>query len=386
MYPALTRGRILPIDALRGITILVMIFVNELAGVSGIPAWMKHMPADADAMTFVDMVFPSFLFIVGMSVPFALNSRLAKGSSFWQLQWHIGWRTLGLLVLGVFMVNAEEGSSMQMPLYLWSLLFYISAILVWNVYTFDNKRYAMLLKGLGIAGLITLAAIYRGPDGGYMRPHWWGILGLIGWAYLYACICYQLVKGSVAGIAILIAASIAFYIIAQNTQWNWMTAQSGNAIHTGIVLCGILLTLLFFSEDDKGDVRKKYLKATGFFIVLAFVAGFLRPLYKISKIHATPSWALGSAACCVLIFALLYWLITIKNYSRWTGFFRPAAANPLLTYILPGIIYVLMQLCHVRLPGILHEGVTGIVWSMAFAIAVMWLVHGLNKLHIRLQL
>lgn len=52
--------RIISIDALRGITIFVMIFVNELASIQNVPQWMKHMPADADAMTFVDLVFPAF--------------------------------------------------------------------------------------------------------------------------------------------------------------------------------------------------------------------------------------------------------------------------------------------------------------------------------------
>ena len=45
----------------------MMVFVNDLAGVSDIPAWMKHVAADADSMTFVDVVFPAFLFIVGMA-------------------------------------------------------------------------------------------------------------------------------------------------------------------------------------------------------------------------------------------------------------------------------------------------------------------------------
>ncbi|HTN08206.1 DUF5009 domain-containing protein, partial [Agriterribacter sp.] len=109
MHPSLKPQRILSIDAFRGITILVMVFVNELAGIRDIPQWMKHVPADADAMTFVDVVFPAFLFIVGMSLPFAINNRVKKGDSFLQLQWHIVWRTLGLLVLGVFMVNGEGG-------------------------------------------------------------------------------------------------------------------------------------------------------------------------------------------------------------------------------------------------------------------------------------
>ena len=66
-----------------------MVFVNELASIKDVPQWMKHMPADADAMTFVDLVFPAFLFIVGMSIPFALQQRLNKGDSFLQLQGHI---------------------------------------------------------------------------------------------------------------------------------------------------------------------------------------------------------------------------------------------------------------------------------------------------------
>src|SRR5690349_15772306 len=110
MINQLSSQRILSIDALRGITILVMIFVNELAGVSAIPAWMKHMPADADAMTFVDVVFPAFLFIVGMSISFAIANRKAKGDNALQLQGHIIFRTIGSLVLGVFIVNAESAN------------------------------------------------------------------------------------------------------------------------------------------------------------------------------------------------------------------------------------------------------------------------------------
>ena len=116
--------RILSIDAFRGITIFTMVFVNELAGMRSIPQWMKHMPATADAMTFVDLVFPAFLFIVGMSIPFALQNRLQKGDSIWQLQGHIIWRSLGLLTLGFFLVNGEEGLNAKatgLQLHAWML-------------------------------------------------------------------------------------------------------------------------------------------------------------------------------------------------------------------------------------------------------------------------
>src|SRR5688500_15559038 len=108
-YNKLPHQRIHAIDALRGLTILLMIFVNEVAGVRNIPQWLQHMPRGADGMTIVDWVFAGFLFIVGMSIPLALNYRIQKGDSFWQLQKHIAIRALCLLVLGLFMVNAEGG-------------------------------------------------------------------------------------------------------------------------------------------------------------------------------------------------------------------------------------------------------------------------------------
>jgi heparan-alpha-glucosaminide N-acetyltransferase len=76
---ALRPGRVLAIDAFRGITFLAMIFVNELGGATSITPWLKHVPADADAMSFPDIVFPAFLFIVGMAIPFAIGGRIAKG-------------------------------------------------------------------------------------------------------------------------------------------------------------------------------------------------------------------------------------------------------------------------------------------------------------------
>jgi len=56
-------------------------------------------------MTFVDLVFPAFLFIVGMSIPFALNSRLQIGQPLWKTLVHILTRALALLLVGVLMVE-----------------------------------------------------------------------------------------------------------------------------------------------------------------------------------------------------------------------------------------------------------------------------------------
>lgn len=397
-YNTLTTERILSIDVFRGVTILVMIFVNDVAGVSGIPAWMKHMPADADAMTFVDIVFPAFLFIVGMSLPFALNNRLAKGDSFLQLQGHILWRTIGLLILGVFMVNGEGGYNevaMGMSIHLWSLLFYGCAILVWNVYRFQQKAWTWLLRAVGAIGLLCLGWIYKGGDDGTqgLTPQWWGILGLIGWAYLLSCIIYQLVRGSIGGLVFMIAVCIAWYVIgklpavAGNAALQWIGWQAGHAAHTSIVLSGIVLSLIFFERKKIETNTQRFIQAIVFMILMGIAGWLLRPLHGISKIYATPTWCLYCVAICSALFSMSYWFIDVKRVKGWTGFFQPAASNPLLIYILPGIIYAFQAWLGLYfMPASFHEGWLGVAWSACYAALLMGVAILLNRLKIKLQL
>src|ERR1041384_6356230 len=105
-------ARVMSIDALRGLVVFTMIFVNDLAGVPNtiVPPWMKHFHGRS-GMTFVDLVFPAFLFIVGMSIPLALGSRLQKGEPLPRLLLHIATRTLALLLIGIMMVNESPDSA-----------------------------------------------------------------------------------------------------------------------------------------------------------------------------------------------------------------------------------------------------------------------------------
>ena len=395
-YNQLSKERILSIDAFRGITILVMIFVNELAGIHDIPEWMKHMPRDADAMSFVDVVFPAFLFIVGMSIPFAINQRLKKGATFTQLWQHILFRTLGLLVLGFFMVNAEGGydeKAMGISIHLWTILFFVAVLLIWKVYRTSNKLLVYILRAIGFIILIILAFIYRGQNGQYITPRWWGILGLIGWAYLYSCIFYQVLSGNKYMLTLMIGVCVTFYAIGRLPEvqhsywWSWISARRGDAAHTSITLCGMIVTLLFFDKAEQMSEKIRFLNALAFSVFL-FIAGYLlRPYFKISKIYATPTWCLYSAAFCTIIFSFFYWLIDRRKVQGWTNFFKPAASNPLLTYIIPDIIYYTTALMGIAIvPHFVRSGWPGILWSAFFAVAVMGIVILLNKMKLKLQL
>ncbi|MCK4751199.1 MAG: hypothetical protein KAT15_29270, partial [Bacteroidales bacterium] len=50
---------------------LLMIYVNDLWTLTDIPEWLGHKAADVDGMGLADVVFPAFLFIVGLSIPWA---------------------------------------------------------------------------------------------------------------------------------------------------------------------------------------------------------------------------------------------------------------------------------------------------------------------------
>ena len=125
--------RISSIDTLRGLTILGMIFVNDLWMIDDTPWWLKHFPGEKDGMTFSDVIFPAFLFIVGMVIPAALTKRLQRGETTGKILAHILKRWLSLLIIGVFMVNMHDAwRGVNLSMGLWSFLTYLSVMMVWH--------------------------------------------------------------------------------------------------------------------------------------------------------------------------------------------------------------------------------------------------------------
>src|SRR5664280_239898 len=99
-----TTSRILSIDIMRGLTLFLMLFVNDLFE-PGVPGWMVHTKGNIDGMGLADWVFPGFLFMVGMAIPYAINSRMKNGETKLKVFQHIILRTASLLLIGVLMIN-----------------------------------------------------------------------------------------------------------------------------------------------------------------------------------------------------------------------------------------------------------------------------------------
>src|SRR5271157_2924625 len=90
--------RLISLDVLRGITIAFMIMVNNNGG-GGSWWFMNH--AQWNGLTPTDLVFPTFVFVVGASVVFAFEARLARGATRLELASHTVQRAFVLFMLGV---------------------------------------------------------------------------------------------------------------------------------------------------------------------------------------------------------------------------------------------------------------------------------------------
>src|SRR5260370_35147932 len=93
--------RLLSLDLFRGVTIAAMILVND-AGDGPSAYWPLHH-AVWNGWTPTDLVFPFFLFIVGVAMAFSFGSRLSRGESRALLLKHVLWRGLILFALGMFL-------------------------------------------------------------------------------------------------------------------------------------------------------------------------------------------------------------------------------------------------------------------------------------------
>ena len=374
--------RITSIDFLRAITMVLMIFVNDLWSLKNIPEWLEHTQASDDGMGLADTVFPAFLVIVGMSIPFSVSSRRAKNESDSSILGHILLRTFALLTMGVFLVNGEtiNAAASGFPSYVYYPACCLCFILIWNNYpkTF-NKTIRLLLQILAWISLTFLAWKYRGGNDGSHRfgPGWWGILGLIGWAYLVSAVVYTFAGKKLIPVILFWLVCILFCTAAhagifKNTGLlRTITGPLGQGAMPALVSAGVISSMIFLNMRDHPD-KYKFM-----WVLLALsgglcIAGFLvRPIDGISKIKATPSWVLICSAITFAIFAFVYWLADIKKQTAWSGIIRPAGTNTLLCYLLPYFAYAILGVFSFKYPELISTGVAGLIKSFIFALVIV---------------
>jgi predicted acyltransferase len=128
--------------------------------------------------------------------------------------------------------------------------------------------------------------------------------------------------------------------------------------HAAIVTAGMLAGTLFLpgSTVTAPRARARFLAVLGAGLL---AAGFiLRPLHGFSKVHGTESYALATAGITTLVLLLFYLGLDVLKGGRAAAFLLPAGRNPLLAYLLPGVIGNAAAL----LGGLLRIDVFRILW------------------------
>lgn len=395
--PATTR--IHSIDIMRGLTLLLMLFVNDL-NMNVAPSWLGHMEADFDGMGLADWVFPGFLFIVGMAIPFALSKRFSRGDSLYDISRHIITRTISLIIIGILMLNTGRVDSelTGMGRNLWALLMYIAVFLFWNDYP-DKKNRIYTISVFKLAALaIFIFLVFKFRSGqpennGSLIIGWWGILGLIGWGYFVSAFTYLLCRDS-----ILKTVFITLFFLMLNILSGLKLLDLLNPVKPflGVIIDGsnplIVLTGLtgglIIKKLINSDNRKIIILFTALGIFSLILGLFLRQWFIISKIKATPSWGMICTGISYLLFTLIFWIVDVMNRKKWAGFLRPAGENSLTTYLAPDILYHLIWMT--GLPFLIYkqssEPLIVVAGSLTWALLMVGLTALLSGFNIRLRI
>ena len=371
---------------------------------------MRHFHGK-NGMTFVDLVFPAFLFIVGMSIPFALGSRLRKGEPVWKVLLHVLVRTASLLAIGILMIlETPSTEKMCWSGTTWTVLMYGSALLAFSTITWpgslEKSSVGTIVSGTlriaGLAGLVWLALVFRGDHDQRIisfapfsiHTSWYGILGLIGWAYLVGSVvfvCFRCQRTALLGCLALL---LCLYPASRTGVFDdfWLNRLVGIGEVLGslpsITVAGLLLsTILLTPKSNPAGTRVRF--------TLLFIAGcavaalLLSGLYGISKNNGTPSWCFWSCAITAALWLVFHWCSAVHPVGFLSKPCAIAGQNVLLAYLLSEVFPSVMELTRLGdwywLLAEPHLG-WAVARSAGCAVAILALTAGLNRLGFRLKL
>ena len=386
--------RVASVDIFRGLNVALMILVNNLAEVTGLPWWTYHR-GNVNGMTYVDMVFPGFLFLMGMSIPLSLDPRICRGHRKARIWWHVLVRTLSLLVLGLFIANAThvDAQSTHMSQIWWTVLGLVAIALAFVRFPQENSH-KTLRRTMRISGLSLIAALFMvfrrvTPEGhtAGLDFSYWEILGLLGWAYLLVSTIYLLFSKRPR---ILLAAYTALVLLNIASTLGWLRALDSipffwNPFEAGLsslVMAGVLASFIIIGNSFASTFEQKarWILAAA---VILFAIGFaLQPL-GISKNRDTPTWCLYCTAANLLFSLLLLWVVDRKGWKSWAKFVMPAGENPLLPYVIAYIPFLLPPLCWLTPIG--THGAWGVGKSVLLTILALAVSSPLIQRGVRLR-
>ncbi|MGV3510211.1 MAG: acyltransferase family protein [Sphingobacteriaceae bacterium] len=322
-----SNSRLLSLDVFRGLTVAAMILVNNPGDWGNIYSPFKH--AEWHGCTPTDLIFPFFLFIVGVSIVFALSTKKAKGVSGKEIIISIIKRSAILFLLGiilalfpnVFIDPLKTISGLRIPgvLQRIALVFLVSAIIFYKT---DIKTQIILfvILLLGYWALMTLV-----PVPGVGAPNLEKETNLGAWLDRN----------------ILTEAHL------------WKSAKTWDpegilstlpAIATG--LSGIFTGIWLRRKDVQPNKKVIMMVVAG---ILSVVLGYIWNMwFPLNKALWTSSFVLYTSGLAIIILAIFYWLIDILEYKWFTLPFVVYGVNAITVFFMSGIIAKLMSFIKVN--------------------------------------
>ncbi len=354
-------GRIISLDALRGLTIAAMILVNNPGSWSHVYGPLRH--AEWHGWTLADLVFPSFLFIVGVSAAVSFGRRLEAGEDKRSLHLKIIRRSLILFALGLLLNG-------------------------FPYYDLTVLRIPGVLQRIAICYLACAVIFINSKWKGQLA---WAV-GLL--LFYWAVMEWIPVPGGSAGLyekGNNLAARIDGRLL-EGHMWAVTKTWDPEGILSTVPAISTTLFGILAGQWLTG-VRAQKEKAAcllGAGAAAAAIGALWHLLMPINKSLWTSSYVLLTAGLASICLGTVYWLVDVRGWKRWTVPARVLGRNAITAYVLAGIAARLINLAKVTGPdGIpvtlkawIHESLfaswlgdinASLAYAIAFVIAI-WLI------------
>ena len=325
--------RLESLDVLRGMDMFMilcagwspLIFLCEAFGWPD--CWLVaqcHHAKWGAGVTIIDLIFPTFLFIAGVTFPYSLARQREKGASGWSIVSKILRRVVLLFLLGMFYNHAPTALPLAENRVLSFDFMHPAIANSWSVI-------GRIGIAWGVAALIWFA--------GGRRAAIWSAAGfIVGWW----AIC-RFIPSPTAAPGVDTMAAGANYI----GRWIDVNclAFAGHSSHGATATLGMVPTAIFGmlagdflrTSDWSGNRKTLAFIAVGAAgIVLSLVWEALPLPLAMPRIKScwTTSYALFAGGISVLALALVYWIVDVRGWKRWGFFFKVIGVNPLTIYLL----------------------------------------------------
>ncbi len=342
--PGAPSPRLLSLDVFRGITIAGMILVNNPGSWSHIYPPLEH--AAWHGWTPTDLIFPFFLFIIGVAMPYSFSRRLAQGKTKGALALHVIYRSSVLIALGMLLTGIPT-------------------------FDYSHKLFLDVLQRIGVIYLISgLLYLVTRPLGQAITT--------IACLVIYWLLMFLVpVPGYGAGV---LAPDGNVWQYVDNlliAGWHYHAEGVLSIIPSiSTVLLGALTGFWLRLPD-----RSAFEKATVLFVAgnVGLVLGLiLDAWFPINKLLWSSSYVLFTAGFALNLFGVCYWLLDIKGIRGWATPFVIFGMNAITVFFLSGLMAKFMEIWGIQAPvyqTLFASWLSPINASLAFAVCyvLLWL-------------